>query len=318
MTTQSKSLQSTSARFPDFFLAGAPKCGTTSIATYLSQYDSVFFPTPREVTAHGSDLTYLRGPHAEGFNREDYLSRFSTAGTQQIIGASPVWSLYSRNAFSEIKADAPEARIVISLREPVSFLKAVFAQLVYSANETLPSLWDALQAEEARRRGEGLPEGLTILQSVFYRELPLFSEQVQRAYDSFGRDHVQVHLLDDIVRRPREVEGKLCTFLGLSRDPALALENANPRRTTRSDTLNRLIRRPPPILKTLAKVAPRDLRRNVYQQIKKANTVYVDKSERTSPEAREVDLRKAYVNEVDRLSALIGRDLSAWKSGQMI
>lgn len=305
-------------KYPDFFIAGAPKCGTTTIATYLSEHDSVFLPTPREVSAHGSDLSYLRGPHANGFDRADYLSRFTCAAPDQIIGASPVWSLYSKNAFAEIKADAPEARIIISLREPVSFLKAYFAQLVYSANETLPSLWDALDAEETRRGGENLPQGLTILQSVYYSELPLFSTQIQRAFDSFGQDSVQVHLLDDIVRRPREVEEKLCTFLGLSRDPALALSNANPRRTTRSDALNRVIRRPPQLLRTLAKIAPQKLRKNVYERVKQANTVYVDKAVKRPVDPREADLRARYADEIDRLQTLLGRDLTAWKSGQMV
>jgi hypothetical protein len=305
-------------RYPDVFLAGAPKCGTTSIASYLARYDSVFFPTPREVTSHGSDLIYLRGPHACGFDRADYLSRFSGARPDQIVGASPVWSLYSANALAEIKADAPDARIVISLREPVSFLKAFHAQMVYSANETLPSLWDALDAEEARHKGEDLPGGLTILQSMYYSELPLFSAQVQRAFDAFGQDRVQVFLLDDIVRRPREVEEALCAFLGLAHDPALSINNANPRRTTRSALLNRLIRRPPPVLHKLAKLAPSSLRKGTYQRLKQANTVYVDKSVKDPVDPRETELRARYAEEVDCLSTLLDRDLTAWKSGQMV
>lgn len=314
----SKKTQSVVSRFPDVFLVGAPKCGTTTIATYLTRYNTVFFPPSREATCHGSDLTYLRGPHTEGFDRADYLSRFSNVQPNQIIGASPVWSLYSANAMVEIKADVPEARIVISLREPVSFLKAFHAQMVYSANETEPSLWDALKAEEARRWGENLPPGLTILQSVYYSELPLFSSQVQRAFDVFGRDRVKVFLLDDIALRPREVEKALCAFIGLTHDPALSIYNANPRRTTRSALLNRLIRRPPSALSALAKLAPSGLRRGTKQRLKRANTVYVDKSATSSFDPRETALRARYADEVDRLSELLDRDLSAWKLGQLV
>lgn len=310
--------KNSSPRFPDFFIVGAPKCGTTTLATYLSLYSTVFFPAPREVTCHGSDLKYLRGQHTKGFDRANYLSRFYGARLDQIIGASPVWSLYSTNALAEMKADAPDARIVISLREPVSFLKAFHAQMIYSANETSPSMWDALVSERARRRGERLPTGLTILQSVYYSELPLFSSQVQRAFDVFGRDRVKVVLIDDIIHRPREVEKELCAFLELAHDPAMSINNANPRRATRSALVNKLIRRPPPALRRFAKLTPSWLRHASYQRLKQVNTVYVDKAATNQSDLREAELRLRYLDEVDRLSALLERDLSAWKSGKML
>ena len=33
---------------PNFFFVGAPKCGTTSIAYYLSQHPNIFISNPKE------------------------------------------------------------------------------------------------------------------------------------------------------------------------------------------------------------------------------------------------------------------------------
>lgn len=35
-------------RGPDFFIAGAPKSGTTALAHYLSAHPGVFFSDPKE------------------------------------------------------------------------------------------------------------------------------------------------------------------------------------------------------------------------------------------------------------------------------
>ena len=36
------------ARFPDFFLVGAPRCGTTSLSRYLAANPQVCFSRPKE------------------------------------------------------------------------------------------------------------------------------------------------------------------------------------------------------------------------------------------------------------------------------
>jgi hypothetical protein len=43
-------------RRPNFFIVGAPKCGTTSVADWLSRNRSVFLTTPKEPHFYSSDL----------------------------------------------------------------------------------------------------------------------------------------------------------------------------------------------------------------------------------------------------------------------
>jgi hypothetical protein len=44
-------------RGPDFFIVGAPKCGTTAMAAYLSSHPEVFMAR-KEMHCFGSDLSF--------------------------------------------------------------------------------------------------------------------------------------------------------------------------------------------------------------------------------------------------------------------
>jgi hypothetical protein len=40
------------ARKPNFFIVGAPKCGTTALSEYLRSHPDVFFSSPKEPLLH--------------------------------------------------------------------------------------------------------------------------------------------------------------------------------------------------------------------------------------------------------------------------
>ena len=45
--------------YPDFYIVGAPKCGTTALASYLEQSDSIYFHR-KEIHYFGTDLKFNR------------------------------------------------------------------------------------------------------------------------------------------------------------------------------------------------------------------------------------------------------------------
>ena len=84
---------------PNFFIVGAPKCGTTALHAYLSQHPDVFMSDPKEPHYFGSDLDfrYRRRP-----SDAQYRSYFAGAGDRRRIGEASVWYLYSECAADEI------------------------------------------------------------------------------------------------------------------------------------------------------------------------------------------------------------------------
>ena len=87
-------------RGPDFFVVGAPKCGTSSMHRYLTQHPQIFLPKIKDVPFFGSDLEHtIRGAAAD---RDEYLSWFAGAPTGVRIGDSCTQYMQSVKAASEI------------------------------------------------------------------------------------------------------------------------------------------------------------------------------------------------------------------------
>src|SRR6476661_1903979 len=94
-------------RRPDFFIVGAPKCGTTAMNDYLRQHPQIFMPERKDISYFGMDLKFER-PRISG---EEYLSLFRGANGALRVGESSVWYLYSRTSAQEIKSFSPAASI---------------------------------------------------------------------------------------------------------------------------------------------------------------------------------------------------------------
>ena len=43
-------------KHPNFFIAGAPRCGTTALYTYLSMHPRIFMPEVKELHFFASDF----------------------------------------------------------------------------------------------------------------------------------------------------------------------------------------------------------------------------------------------------------------------
>src|SRR5579859_908594 len=133
---------------PNFFIVGAPKCGTTALNHYLSAHPEIFM-AKKEMHHFGADLKF--GPQFFRRDRAEYLAEFAGGQGRKRVGESSVWYLFSREAAAELKAFNPEARVIIMLREPVAMLHSLFHQFRADGNEPLLVFEEALAAEKEGR-----------------------------------------------------------------------------------------------------------------------------------------------------------------------
>lgn len=301
-------------RFPDFYIIGAPKCGTTSITRYLRSSHEIFMPNPSEVALHCTDLTYRSADlKAKSLDRRAYFARFADAEPSQIVGTKPVPYYFSKVAAEKLYLNRPDAKIVIGIREPASFIASYHAQLLYNVNEDTPNLWEALAKEDARKLGNNLPATTTIVEALSYREAAHFSRRIQTYQDLFGKDQVLVMVLEDIKSAPRDAECMLARFLGLRHVPGGTISHANPRKVARWWRLKKFTRHPPTAVKRLAKMMPQTAAR-VKHSLGRLNE---RTGVREAPDKEQLErmrlLNREFWDEIDALSALLGRDLSHWK-----
>jgi hypothetical protein len=214
------------------------------------------------------------------------------------------------SAAREIHDFKPAMRIMVVLRNPVDVMYAQHSQLIYNVIEDIPDFAGALAAEPDRRAGRRIPPGPINIENLFYRHSVRFAEQLERYFDVFGRERVHVMLFDDLRRDGAGVVRGCLEFLGV--DPALAAAPpaANENRRVRSPLVQRLIFAP----RLLLPLAP-FLRR--FRSVRALRTRLLEaNSEVRRREPMDPALRRALTEElrpqVERLGALIGRDLSGW------
>jgi len=291
---------------PNFFIVGAAKCGTTGMKYYLHQHPDIFMAAATEINHFIRDFDI--GPSQD---EAWYLRHFEAAGDARVIGEKSVWHLFSKTAATDIKAFNPDARILIMLRNPVEMIHALHSQFLYGRNEDIKNFAHALAAEDDRRCGRCMPEHAFNKPALIYRDTVAYTDQVARYFEVFGRDAVQVIIYDDFKMDSQGEVRKTLEFLGVDASfiPEIKVVNAN--KKLRSLYLREFINKPPASLSAVAHLLlPKATRRRVKAWLRAWN-VESAKRETLDPALRD-KLMADFEPEIERLSALLGRDLSHW------
>lgn len=178
-------------------------------------------------------------------------------------------------------------------------------------HEEVPDVEQALVLEPERARGRGIPDGSTAPYLLRYRWLAGYADHVERYLSAFGRERVHVTLFDDLRRNTASAFADVVSFLGC--DPGFIPDFpvVNQRKSTRSRALQRIVRDPPPIVRSIARrLLPLGARVRSRNALYRLNT----RSATVSPmsDALKATLRAEFAPEVRRLEVLIARDLAAW------
>lgn len=290
-------------RKPDFFIVGAPKCGTTAIYDYLAQHPEIFL-APKEMHFFGSDLN---SPN-HNLKEADYLRLFGSAKNELRLGEASVWYFYSKLAPQEIKAFSPDARIIISLRNPADMIYSLHSQLVFSLAEEIENFESALRAEQKDARTLQLSVGPRVFT---YSEAGKYSEHVKRYLDTFGRENVYIVIFDDLKENPQRVYGEICKFLGVGSDFEPEFRVVNRNKQNRNRSLQRILVDPPRIVRALGRaVTSQSTRLTLAESLQGLNTRYVQRPPMAESVRRE--LNSHFAADVAELSDLLGRDLTHW------
>ena len=296
-------------RRPDFFIIGAPKSGTTAMYSYLRQHPDLFLPERKELRYFGRDLDVRdRRPLSEA----DYLAYFQAGATAARVGTAYVWYLYSRSAAEEIVSFSPGAQFIAMLRNPIDMVHALHGEHLSNGNEDIRDFTAALDAEPERRLGRRIPPHAHLPQGLWYSAVPRYTEQLQRYVDLVGRDRLHIVLYDDFAADPALSYTEVLHFLGVRGDARPAnFDVVNASKRTRSERLRHVLARPPQLPRRLIRAAmPGPIRRSLYEHVKRLNVTASSRGE--MPSATRERLREIFVDETEKLSAFLGRDVTHW------
>lgn len=233
---------------PNLFIVGAPRCGTTKLHEDLARHPQVFMSRRKEPHYFCTDITAAYEAHQAHAPRHllrdlpSYLKLFADAGDAKLVGESSVYYLYSEPALRGVRDFAPEAKIVILLREPVEFLHSLHGRLYSMADET-QAFRRALALEPERRAGRSVPDTVRYPGLLFYSDYARFAARVQRWREVFPPEQVGVFLLDDLRASPEAAWRRILEFLELDPVPLPVDTPRNPTLEARSRWLAHRLRR---------------------------------------------------------------------------
>jgi hypothetical protein len=202
--------------WPNFFIVGAQKCGTTSVWAYLKKHPQVFLPDVKEPAYFVSSPPPPAVAHrfCTG-NLEAYRRLYLRANGHKAVGDASVGYLWDRNVAGRIHAVSPEARIVIMLRDPVERAYSQYLRALRTKGKELTSFLDEVQLDHS----EAEKSNNWWRTHQLYAELGLYYQQVLRYVRMFEREQIGIFLFEDLLKNPFDVMSAICRHIGV--DPAL-------------------------------------------------------------------------------------------------
>ena len=291
---------------PNFFIVGAPKCGTTAMNDYLQQHPDIFM-APKELHYFGADLeTKIK------LSEQEYLKYFQNASDKKIVGEASVWYLFSKTAAEEIKKFSPDARILIMLRNPVDVIYSMHSQNLYDGNEDVKDFEKAIELDNDRKKGINLANAVDFYKMPPYKDSVRFSEQVKRYFNAFEKSNVHIIIYDDFAANPATLVNETLVFLGLNNDFLVNYEIVNPNKQIKSFRLHRVIKKPSEKLKKLARILlpAKKLRYHIMKAFTNWNISAGKRSEMSQPLRQK--LQAELKDDILLLSHLIDKDLTGW------
>jgi hypothetical protein len=298
---------------PNFFIVGAPKCGTTSLSSYLREHPKVFFCSPKEPYYFATDFPIHRSVN-NAVNLEQYLDLFAGATTEHLaIGEGSAGYLYSADAIPRIMAFNTNAKLIVMLRNPIDIAHAMHSQALFDGDEDEQDFETAWHLQAERERGEKLPRCCRNPKVVLYKRLASVGEQLERLYRHASKQQVHVVMLDDLIRTPQTVYERVCEHLSIPPDGRTEFAAKNESKRHRFGLLGHIVRQPPRFMVRGARSVKRLFgiqRLGLAEAIERVNVVKWHRPAMSS-EFRRL-MADEFREDVGKLSAILQTDLSNW------
>ncbi|MDA8796845.1 sulfotransferase domain-containing protein [Luminiphilus sp.] len=196
--------------FPNVFIIGAPKCGTTSLADWLSQHRDFHVPIKKE-------LNFLNTDHKmwDAWSLDDVEEEFGSQSSKFRVDASVLYCL-SDTALKKISELPDVSLVVLCLRDPRSMYLSIHAQQYRTLYETESSPGKAWSNHyENVRRALRSDDADTAI-NLNYKEIAAPASIVKRVKSFISEDKLLIVRFEDLQQRPEKVYREILRLTGCS------------------------------------------------------------------------------------------------------
>lgn len=206
--------------FPNLFLIGAPKAGTSALADALGQHPDIFLGI-KEPRFFDAGVFYDEVSSYPIKSMKQYLSLYSgreAQSTRYRLDAS-VFTMYDVTAIKKILNMSADAKFLIMLRDPLTASKSMHLQrLKYTTPEMREisndfcKCWSLL---EDRAKGKGFPDGCKTTILFRYDYLYKYELHLPLILELLSQDQIMITRFEDFQKQPVHVLRNIHEFLGI-------------------------------------------------------------------------------------------------------
>jgi len=212
--------------WPNFFIVGAPRAGTSSLYEYLLHTTKVYMSPIKEVNYFCPNVIPDDFSIKPIRDKKKYLKLFQKVKDEKAIGEASPSYLRDPDCPKLIFKHIPHAKIIISLRNPIN--------QIFSNYLMLTSLgWER---ESFRQAVENNLAGKNLLGYTDLVNAGMYSEQIKRFLDVFGKNQVRIIIFEEFIKEPKNTVKDILDFLEVDSPVPDIVENAfNPFSKPRSN-----------------------------------------------------------------------------------
>lgn len=289
---------------PNLFMIGAPKCGTSSLSTWLSGHSDVFMPSIKEPHYYNTDEG-----HRIYDSRDSYLDLYSDASDYKYRLDASTWYLHSQQAIKNILKDCPDAKFIVCLRNPVDMAFSLHNHYVNrSSRENVTSFSAAWALADERLMRQAKNSLMTEPRHLAYKYSCRLGSQCERLLQQVSTSQVHFIIFDYLVESPESTLTSLLDFLELPLNIHYALPHQNKAIKRRSLMLNKTVR----LLSRMKHKMGVDISlKFLTERIERFNSINHKYS--IDPGMKEA-VTDYFSVEIDKISKITGHDLEHWKN----
>lgn len=288
---------------PNFFIIGAPKCGTTSMSEYLRKHPDVFFSDPKEPHYFNTDFSYNQ---RKFHSKEEYLKLFEGAASYKAVGEGSVFYLYSKEAVPNILSFNPDAKFIVMLRNPVDMFYSFYYQMRLNMVEDKKTPADAWFLQSERRNGEDIPKFCPDRKMLDYEAICKLGNQLVRLHEYVSDDRIFYIYLEDMKKDTLAVYRKTLKFLNVPYDGRRSFPVINKKERNHSNSMRYVINLLGGMKRDLGIKKGLGLLNKMKEMLKKT-----DKVRKTSSKLNNI-LRECFEDDIRLMESITNRDLSNW------
>ena len=298
---------------PNLFIVGQPKSGSTALHQFLGEHPEIYMAKIKapHYFCHDfhdeSDRFHGMKLYFDYRDKESYLKLFSQAGSEKIVGESSDHYLYSQVAAQEIYRFNPDAKILIFLREPVSFLCSLHNHFVKVTNEVEEDFTKALALEALRVQGEAISPRIMCPSWAHYSQRIKYADQVKRYYELFYPTQIKIIIYEVYRDNNGSVYRDILNFLEVDTQFTPRYQHKNVSKEVRFKRLNNLLNNQ--IIKNITKNLFSQQFNDMIREKLVEKYLWREVSKPPVSEEMRNELMQAFKPEVIKISNLVGLDL---------